>query len=208
MSVTLEATHMISSVASSIPLSVYFLSFLNYFTLSSLYVLLNFPIPKHIYLCFSEVYRQLNFNILSVLGINFTFTPVSDEKVNGSRATHFEIESDLFSTQMITFLVLTINIVFIFLLQWAFSSLHRTNYIRKVWKKEKWVMISGHVVNIIMPLTLPWTFIIMQTGVRNIGTKINAVCYIILYFLGLFFPIYYLFELLQERESELIKAKN
>lgn len=38
-------TNTITTVVSSVPLSVYFLSFVNYFTLSSLYVLLNFPIP-------------------------------------------------------------------------------------------------------------------------------------------------------------------
>ena len=60
-------------------------------------------------------------------------------------------------------------------------------------------MISGHVVNVLLPFTLPWTFIMLSSGVKNFNTKINAVCYLILYFLGLFFPIYYFFELLQER---------
>ena len=54
-------------------------------------------------------------------------------------------------------------------------------------------MIFGHVINIIMPLTLPWTFVMLQNGVRNFGTKINAATYLILYFLGLVFPIYYFF---------------
>lgn len=69
-------------------------------------------------------------------------------------------------------------------------------------------MISGHVVNLIVPMTLPWSFIIMQTGFRDFKTKLNSACYLILFFLGLFFPIYYLFELLQARESELIQERN
>ena len=44
----------------------------------------------------------------------------------------------------------------------------------------------------------------LSSGVKNFNTKINAACYIILYFFGLFFPIYYFFELLQERETKLI----
>ena len=69
-------------------------------------------------------------------------------------------------------------------------------------------MIFGHIVNIMIPLILPWTFIMLDSGVRNYKTKINAVCCLILYFLGLFFPIYYLFELLMDRENKLIKERN
>ena len=78
LEVTIEATSAISAVASSTPTSVYFLSFLNYFTLSSLYVLLNFPMPKHIYLCFAQVYKSMNENIFALFGINIDFVPLSD----------------------------------------------------------------------------------------------------------------------------------
>ena len=66
-------------------------------------------------------------------------------------------------------------------------------------RQEKWNMIFGHIINIIMPLTLPWTFMMLDSGVRNFKTKLNAACYLILYFVGVFFPIYYFFDLLQER---------
>ena len=36
-------------IGSSTPSSLYFLTFINYFTVSSLYVLLNFPIPDNIF---------------------------------------------------------------------------------------------------------------------------------------------------------------
>ena len=60
-------------------------------------------------------------------------------------------------------------------------------------------MFFGQTINMIIPVTIPWTFFMMETGVRNFSTKLNAVCYLLLYFVGLFFPIYYLFDLLQER---------
>ena len=126
---------MISSVASSFPLSIYFLSFLNYFTLSSLYVLVNFPIPRHIYESFAEVYKQLNFNILSTFGVEVKFKSKSDEKVEGKRAAFFEIESDLFSSQSFNLFILVSNIILIFFLQWVFSFLKKSNYIRKTWSK-------------------------------------------------------------------------
>ena len=51
-----NATSYINKVASSSPVSIYFLSFLNYFTLCSIYVLLNFPIPESLYRYLSLVY--------------------------------------------------------------------------------------------------------------------------------------------------------
>lgn len=68
-------------------------------------------------------------------------------------------------------------------------------------------MIFGHIINVIIPLTLPWTFMMLQNGVRDFGTKLNAACYLVLYFTGIFFPIYYFFELLQEREKKLIERR-
>ena len=126
---------MISSAASSIPLSVYFLGFLNYFTLSSLYVLLNFPIPKHIYLAFAEVYKQQNISILSLFGIDVTCAHQSDEKVDNNRAAFFGISSDIFSNHSVTFAVLLLNIIMIFLIQWGLSKLKKTNYLRRIWNK-------------------------------------------------------------------------
>ena len=68
-------------------------------------------------------------------------------------------------------------------------------------------MAYGQMIGIMMPLTLPWTFI-MQVGLRNFGTKMNTVFYLILHFFILVFPIGYLFELLQEREDLLIKKRD
>ena len=57
-------------------------------------------------------------------------------------------------------------------------------------------MISGQVINIVMPLTLPWTFMMLENGIKNVRTKLNAACYLLIYYLGLLFPIYYFFEML------------
>ena len=48
--ITSDATTTISNIVASIPFTVYFLGFLNYFVLCSIYVLLNFEIPKHLYM--------------------------------------------------------------------------------------------------------------------------------------------------------------
>ena len=51
---------MVTTLASSLPIGIYFLSFINYFSLCSLYILLNFPIPQQIYVYLVSVYEQLN----------------------------------------------------------------------------------------------------------------------------------------------------
>lgn len=68
-------------------------------------------------------------------------------------------------------------------------------------------MIFGNIINIILPITLPWTFFFLQSGVRNVGTKVNSVFYLIFYFVGIVFPIYYFFDLLHDRERLLIKER-
>ena len=59
-----------------------------------------------------------------------------------------------------------------------------------------------------MPIILPWTFLMLKGGVRDFQTKINVAAYLGLFFLGIFFPIYYFFELLEEREKILIEERN
>ena len=39
---------------------------------------------------------------------------------------------------------------------------------------------------------------------KDFSSKMNAACYLIIYFMGLFYPIYYFFELLAEEEGKLI----
>ena len=45
LNVTSVATDTFANTVSAMPIGIYLLSFINYFSLSSLYVLLNFPIP-------------------------------------------------------------------------------------------------------------------------------------------------------------------
>ena len=88
-----------------------------------------------------------------------------------------------------------------------FSCCRKANAIRVVFSKEKWNMLFGYVINMLIPLILPWSFVLMEIGVKNYRTKLNTACYLVLYFVGLFFPIYYFFDLLQEREQILINER-
>ena len=48
----------------------------------------------------------------------------------------------------------------------------------------------------------------IDTGVRDFKNKFNIVGNFVIFFFGLVFPIYYFFELLQERENLLINERN
>lgn len=58
-----------------------------------------------------------------------------------------------------------------------------------------------------IPIVLPWTFVMMEAGVRNFKTKLSVASNILLFFIVLVFPIYYFFELLANREKELIRER-
>ena len=132
------------------------------------------------------------------MGITVFNHPLSDERVDTQRGIHFGVKSDMFSSQSAVLIVLVANIALIFFIQWILSFLKNSNFMRKLWCEKKFHMISGQIINVIMPLTLPWTFVMLENGIKNFQTKINAACYLMIYFMGLFYPIYYFFELLAE----------
>ena len=61
----------------STPLAIYFIGFINFFSLSSLYILINFPIPKYVYDYLDVIYQSLNSNILRLFGFKHDFNPFS-----------------------------------------------------------------------------------------------------------------------------------
>ena len=60
MTYSSRITNSMASAVTSFPFAIYFLGFLNYFSLSSLYVLLNFPIPKRVYNVLAMLYKEVN----------------------------------------------------------------------------------------------------------------------------------------------------
>ena len=183
----------------SLPFSVYFLSFLNYFVLCSLYVLLNFPIPKDLYKYLALLYNKITQNLLAMYDIEPLISPLSSERVNSDRGLFFGISTNIFSNNIGNFAFLMGNIAIILLLQYVSSFLRRNNTFRELIGQRRWEMIYGQVINIMSPLVLPWTFAILETGVRNVRTKLAVTCNILIFFMAFVFPIYYFFDLLAEK---------
>ena len=129
---TSEATTHITTIILSTPISIYFLSFINYYILCSLYVLLNFPIPEQIYRYLSLVYNQINVNLLSLFGDPIAISALGEERVNSDRATFFNISSEVLSSNIVAFIFMVGNIVIILALQFLTSFLRKNNYMRKL----------------------------------------------------------------------------
>ena len=119
--------------------------------------------------------------------------PLSDERVTSKRGIFFGISSDFVPTHLWTFVFMIGNIAFIMSLQLMTACLRKNNFFRKLVRKEKWEMIYGQLINVMGPLIIPWTFMMIDLGVRDFKNKINIVGNFIIFFFGLVFPIYYFF---------------
>ena len=117
---------------SSIPLSIYFLGFINYFSLSSLYILLNVRIPSNLYDYLEIVYGELNKDILMMFGTEISIRSYSYDRVDSKRGQFFGVNSDLPQSNSILFLFVAANILFIVFVNWLSSFLNRNNPLRKI----------------------------------------------------------------------------
>lgn len=72
----------IFSVIFSTPLAIYFFSIFNYFTLSSLYVLLNISIPDVVFEYLALLSKAYQADIFSLCRTSFEIQPISTERVN------------------------------------------------------------------------------------------------------------------------------
>ena len=61
-------------------------------------------------------------------------------------------------------------------------------------------MIYGQIINLMMPLTLPWSFMLIKSGITSIRSKLSMVLFLALFFVCAVFPIYYLLELIYQEK--------
>ena len=128
-----------------------------------------------------------------MFGVNIELEELSQEKMSRKKGLFFGVSTDYVPSNLVAFIFMIGNILFILALQFLSTCLRKSNYLRKLLKEEKQELISGQIINVMTPLVLPWSFMMLEMGVRNFKTKICAVCHIFSFFMGLVFPIYYLF---------------
>ena len=128
-----KITIWMTNFATSLPFTIYFLGFINYFTMSSLYVLLNFELPEILYRYLAFSYQQINEDVLRIFGFQLTeLNPLSDERVTSKRGLFFGISSDFVPTHLWTFVFMIGNIGFILSLQLLTACLRKNNFFRKL----------------------------------------------------------------------------
>lgn len=142
-----------------------------------------------------------------MMGIDVEVSPLSSEKVNRKRALFFGVSSDLLPPNISPLVLLLLNLIAIVLLHVLSTYLRRSNFLRKLIRDEKWNLFYGQITNVITIFTLPWSFLMLEGGVCDFGTKVNFGVFSLLYFVALFFPIYYFFELIKQRSAELSPKK-
>lgn len=149
------------------------------------------------------MYDQINSNFLKVIGLEINISPLSNEKVDRTKPLFFGVSSDVGSSDAVPFTLLSFNLLLIMLVYWLTSKLNKSSAVRTVVSSEYRGMIYGQVVNVMIQLTLPWTFLLFCLNSYSYKGKFNSLCYLFLFFISLIFPFIHLFELLREREKEL-----
>ena len=134
MMVVDKGINTITTFTASTPLTVYFLGFLNYFTVSSLYILLNFRIPRNIYKYLTIIYGHVNSNLLELFKLKINVPKVEEERVTNDRYAFFGISSNYMTTNVVSITFMTANILLVLLLQRVCLTLRKDNPIRKLMK--------------------------------------------------------------------------
>lgn len=103
-------------------------------------------------------------------------------------------------------MTLVTNSLVLLLLQFIFSRVRKTNFLRKVFNDNKYSLVYGQIINALISFTLPWSFLLLKsTGFRTFGSKINSVFLLGTLFIAVHFPIIYFFLLVKE-QKEIILA--
>lgn len=161
------------SIIFSTPLAIYFFSIFNYFTLSSLYVFLNIQIPYIVFNYLSILSKSVQSDLLSQIGLNISVPPFSNERVTDPRPLYFSVSSDLFSSNIVSFIIIGANIA-IFEICRAVAS-KRALSLKKIYKfmsRERISIYWGLIVSSMVPIMLPWKYVIFG-GTTNYQGKIN-----------------------------------
>jgi uncharacterized membrane protein YqaE (UPF0057 family) len=99
----------------------------------------------------------------------------------------------------VSFIFLLGNISLIILLLSLTLCLKNNNFFKRLIRRTAREMVSGNLINIMSPIILPWSFILLQAGFRNYQTKINTLAYVLVFFMVFVFSISYFFSLLWVR---------
>ena len=129
-----------------------------------------------------------------ILGINLQVPLFTEQKVTFGKALKFGITSDLIKQNYLGFSLSAFNIAVILILN---KLLHifikKPSILKQFLEQNRKVIIYGQIISLMQPLILPWSFIVFSNvGATDFLGKVNALAYLILFFICFFFPFFYL----------------
>jgi hypothetical protein len=142
----------------SSPLAVQFLTLFNYFTLSSLYVLLNIRIPYPIFKYLSLLLKACQSDIFVQFGLSFSFPVLSKERVTDERALYFGIGSDILSNNNSFFIILLGNVLLYELIVFITNTKDSLRKAHKTLTFLRGEVYFGLLVSNMVPLILPYKY--------------------------------------------------
>ena len=77
------------------------------------YVLLPYPVPEDLYDFLATLYKSVNSNFFSFVGIDLNVDPLSTEMVTSDKALFFKISSDVLSPNVGSFSLLLLKLLFL-----------------------------------------------------------------------------------------------
>lgn len=153
------------------------------------------------------MFNNFNENIFTYTGVDLQLDPISPELVDRARPLFFGVSSDLLGNNFSDFVILFGNFLLIFLIQIIFSSLRKSSLAKQFFEHNKWDMLFGQIISMLVPSVLPWSFVLLKCGARNFSTKVNFLLNYLCLFVSIVFPIYYFFSLVEGQKVQLLEKK-
>ena len=187
-------------MALSNPFTYYFLGFINFFTISSHYILLNMPIPEALYNHLSAFYQQVNSNVIGRFW-KLAYSAPTQEMVNRSKSSTLGLTSDLATGQLANFLMSVGNIILFQGINYLLTKLRKNSALRRILYQPLSEIVLGQYVALFMPLTAPWVFFMYDNGVSSTLGKLNLTLQYLFFGANLIFVLHYMFHLLDSQNS-------
>lgn len=167
-------------VVFSSPFTCFFLGFFNYFTLNSLYVLLNIQLPDIIFKELSALYASSNANLLTSFGVSFAPAPFTHELVDSRRALHFGVSSDLASSNYYPIGLVLLNSMLFELILAIRSRLPKSNIAYSLLDFDRHQIYFGFAVYLMVGLILPSQYVLTRR-LPDLPTVANSAVQCLLY---------------------------
>ena len=193
----------IFTVIFSTPLSIFYLSLFNYFTLMSLYVLLDVTLPDVVFDNLEIIYRSSMTDSLRKAGFSWRLPRCSEERVTDPRPLYFSVTSDLLPENFNKIILFVINVVFFEFSIFFLGKFKRLEVFSKIMVNFRGNVYMGLIAGKVMKVLLTWRYSFFGTY-RSYGSKVTlGAQYIFLYL----FPFIGLTGFLEEIEKARKKNK-